>query len=96
VSARPRRSTTRAPARRRPATGRDFWGIDDSAEDSVEVIRPIDDPAAVIKSLGTPPVQGFETAAEQYFAAICDKAVALAVALAAANGLLAVTNEDAD
>jgi hypothetical protein len=33
-------------------------------------------------------LRGYETAAESYFQAVYEKAVALAVALAAANGLL--------
>jgi hypothetical protein len=86
-----RRSRTtpkRPPARRRPATGRDFWGTDPVEEEPAPAIRPIDDPAAMVMSLGPPPLRGHETAAEQYFRVVYDKAVALAVALAAANGLL--------
>jgi hypothetical protein len=93
---RARKAARRPPARRRPATGRDFWGLDGADEGAIETIRPTDDPAAMIKSLGRPPVHGFEPAAEQYFEAVYEKAVALAVALAAANGLLDAADVGAD
>jgi hypothetical protein len=91
---RPRKATKRAPARRRPATGRDFWGTGAVDEEPRTTIRPVDEPAAMVTSLGRPPLRGHETAAEQYFQAVYDKAVALAVALAAANGLLERTEDD--
>jgi hypothetical protein len=93
----PRRRKAPAPrsnTRRRPATGRDFWGTDDAEEDVAAAIRPSDDPAAMIKSLGPPPIPGYETIAEHYFDAVYDKAAALAVALAAANGLLDLADGD--
>ena len=91
---RPRKTAKHQPARRRPAAGRDFWGTDAVDEEPDAVIRPIDDPAAMVMSLGPPPLRGHEIAAERYFRAMYDKAVALAVALAAANGLLADTGDD--
>jgi hypothetical protein len=42
----------------------------------------------VVRSLGPPPLPGHETAAEHYFGAVYERAVALAGALAAAGGLL--------
>ena len=91
---RPRKAAKRPPARRRPATGRDFWGTDAVDKEPRAAIRPVDQPAAMVSSLGRPPLRGHETAAEQYFQAVYDKAVALAVALAAANGLLENTEDD--
>jgi hypothetical protein len=91
---RPRKAAKRAPARRRPATGSDFWGTVPVDNEPRTVIRPIDDPAAMVSSLGRPPLRGHETAAEQYFQAVYEKAVALAVALAAANGLLEDPEDD--
>jgi hypothetical protein len=93
---RARQTARRAPARRRrrPATGRDFWGTDAVEEEPIDAIRPIDDPAAIVMSLGRPPLRGHEIAAERYFQAVYDKAVALAVALAAANGLLESSGDD--
>ena len=78
----------RQPARRRPATGRDFWGTEEAEDDIPEAITPSDDPSAMITSLGPPPIPGHETVAQHYFDAVYAKASALAVALAAASGLL--------
>jgi len=72
---------------------RDFWGTDEVDDDSIELIRPSTDPAAMIRSLGAPPLAGREVIAEHYFAAVYDKAAALAVALAATAGLLDVDDE---
>jgi hypothetical protein len=91
---RPRKAAKRAPARRRVATGSDFWGTEAVDNEPRVAIRPIDDPAAMVTSLGRPPLRGHETAAEQYFQAVYEKAVALAVALAAANDLLENAEED--
>lgn len=52
------------------------------------VIRPSEDPTAMIRSLGPPPFPGGETLAEHYFAATYDKAASVAIALAAASDLL--------
>jgi len=89
-----RKAPSRPPARQRPATGGDFWGTRDVVAEGPESIRPTDDPAAMIRSLGPPPVHGRETAAAQYFEAVYDKAVQLAFALASANGLLDVADDD--
>jgi hypothetical protein len=75
---------------------RDFWGTA-AAHDEEEptLIRPSEDPRAMIRSLGPPPLPGRETVSEHYFAAVYDKAASLAIALAAASGLLD-TSEEAD
>jgi hypothetical protein len=89
--------TRRKPnARRRPATGRDFWGTDEPEDDELDLVRPSDDPAAMVNSLGPPPLPGHETAAQHYFEAVYEKAASLAVALAAANELLATDDRDED
>ena len=44
----------------------------------------------MLRSLGPPPLPGHETAAEHYFDAVYDRAAALAIALAAASGLIDV------
>lgn len=72
---------------------RDFWGSDEIGDDSIALIRPSSDPAAMVRSLGAPPLAGREVIAEHYFAAVYDKAAALAVALAAAGGLLDLDDE---
>jgi hypothetical protein len=91
---RTRKAAKRPSARRRPATGRDFWGTDETDEEPVAAIRATDDPVAMVNSLGPPPLDGHEIAAERYFEAVYERAVALAVALAAANGLLDSVGDD--
>jgi hypothetical protein len=84
-----RKAPTRPSPRRRQGTGGDFWGSSNTdADDVVEAIEMSDDPAAMIRSLGPPPLPGHEQAAEAYFAVVYDKAAALAGALAAASNLL--------
>lgn len=90
----PARQQSRQQSRRRPATGRDFWGTDEPEDDIPAAITPSDDPAAMIASLGAPPIPGHETAALHYFDAVYVKAAGLAVALAAASGLLHVDDQD--
>jgi hypothetical protein len=86
--------------RRRRVPTRDFWGTtndgNDDANDGVEAIRPVEYPAVLVRSLGPPPLPGHETAALHYFDAVYEKAANLAVALAAASGLLATDDEDDD
>jgi hypothetical protein len=75
--------------KRKQATGRDFWGTDAIADDvAVDSIRPLEDPTALVSSLGAPPLPSREVAAEYHFALVYEKAAALATALAAASGLL--------
>jgi hypothetical protein len=80
--------------RRRSASARDFWGSEHADDHPVEVIAASDDPTVMIRSLGPPPFPGNETIAEHYFAATYEKAAALAIALAAASGLLATEDQD--
>lgn len=47
-----------------------------------------DEPAAVPRSLGTPPLPGHEQIATHYFTAVYDRSVTMAGALAAAGGLI--------
>ena len=88
-----RKAPTRPSPRRRQGTGGDFWGSSTDAE-AVDGIRMSDDPAAMVRSLGPPPLPGHEQAAEAYFAVVYDKAGALAAALAAASDLLQVDEPD--
>jgi len=83
----------KANSRRRPSTGRGFWGLDDVEDDEPEPISISDEPTAMVASLGPPPFPDRETIAEYHFAAVYEKAAALAVALAAANGLLEIDDE---
>lgn len=71
-----------------------FWG-DPTAEAAPPApIRPSTQPAAVVSSLGPPPLGTHDKVAEHYFVAIYDKAVGLASALAAAGGLLETGDPD--
>jgi hypothetical protein len=89
-----RKPPARPSRRRRPAPSRDFWGRDSTDDDQPVVIRPSDDPTAMIRSLGPPPFPGGETLAEHYFAATYEKAAAVAIALAAASDLLDTDEQD--
>ena len=91
-----------SPARRRRGRGgkpsaqqlRDFWGedVDDPVDDEpIRVITPGVDPTALVESLGPLPFPGAGVA-QHYFQAVYERAAGLAVALAAAAGLLEVTN----
>jgi hypothetical protein len=88
------KAPARSGARRRQNAHRDFWGRD-GEDDVPEPIRPSDDPAAMVRSLGPPPLPSRELVAEHYFTAVYDKAAAVATALAAASGLLP-PDEDGD
>ncbi len=92
-SRRRRKAPSRPTTRRTPATGRDFWGTNE-VDETVDDITPSDDPATMITSLGPPPLPGHETAAQHYFQAVYERAAALAVALAAANGVLSTGDHD--
>jgi hypothetical protein len=79
---------------RRKASRRDFWNGADAGDDEVGLIRTLEDPSAMIRSLGSPPLPGRENVAEQYFALAYDKAARRAVALAAASGLIDLTDRE--
>ena len=83
-----RRASGRSNPRRKAAARRDFWDGVDAGEEPVTMIRASEDASAMIRSLGPPPLPGRETIAEHYFAAAYDKAARRAVALAAASGLM--------
>lgn len=85
-----------APRNRRHRSGRKgsppqravgFWG-DPSKLPPAQEVRITEDPAATVRSLGPPPLAGHEDIAEHYFAAVCDRAITLAGALAAVGGLI--------
>jgi hypothetical protein len=93
--ARRRSSSSRTQSNaRRKASRRDFWNGTDAGQDSVVLIRMLEDPSAMIRSLGPPPLPGRENIAEQYFALAYDKAARRAVALAAASGLIDLSEPD--
>jgi len=59
-------------------------------------IAPAEDPTAVLRSIGEPPLQGQGVIAEHYLAAVVEQAAGLATALAAASGLLAPAEGETD
>ena len=67
---------------------RSFWGEVAIAEREEAHVKIAEEPAAVVRSLGSPPLSGHETVAEHYFDAVYERAVGLASALAAAADLL--------
>lgn len=97
---RPQRSSNGG-GQRKTEDGTTFWGDASALPTDPPEVRITDDAAAVPRSLGEPPLPGHREVAEHYFAAIYDRAVATAGALAAAGGLIepdqlaAHRNEDA-
>lgn len=65
-----------------------FWGEASALPTEQREVRMTSDPAAVPRSLGPPPLPGHENVAEHYFAAVYDRAVTTAGALAAAGGMI--------
>ncbi len=74
---------------KRPA---DFWR-DTPEPDLAGSVGAAAEPTALLRSLGTPPIPT-QAAAGQYFAAVVERASALATALGAAAGILEVPAED--
>ncbi len=75
--------------RRKPSHGgTGFWGDPAKLPTSPADIRITDEPAAVPRSLGPPPLPGHEQIAVHYFTAVYDRSVSTAGALAAAGGLI--------
>lgn len=77
---------------RRKAEPRDLWRAVAPIPPAPPVV-PAADPAALLRSLGRPPLPGQGTVAEHYLAAVVERAAGMAVALAAAAGVLADSDE---
>jgi len=74
-----------------------FWGDPQLLPAMQRDVRITDAPAAVPRSLGSPPLPGHEAVAEHYFRVVYERAVGTAGALAAAGGLIdlhAVVDDD--
>lgn len=71
---------------------RDFWGDASGLPTQPERVRMTTQPAAVVQSLGPPPLAGQEQASKHYFDAVYERAVMMAGALAAASGLIEEDN----
>ncbi len=61
-----------------------------------EFVHPAHDPTALVRSLGPPPLGRFAEGAQHYYAAVYEKAQRFAVAMAQANGVLLVVDDDGD
>ncbi len=73
------------------STGTDFWGDASALPASRHDVRITDDPDAVARSLGPPPLADHARIAEHFFAVVYDRAVMMAGAVAAAGGLIAAS-----
>jgi hypothetical protein len=62
--------------------------------DAPQPIIPATDPAAVLRSLGTPPLQGHGALVDYYLATVVERAAGVAAALAATAGLLGSAEAD--
>lgn len=79
--------------------GAAFWGDAEQLPQARTDVRITEDPAAVARSLGPPPLTGHEAIAEHYFTAVYDRAVTLAGAVATAGGLISqddLPDDDSD
>ncbi len=83
------RSRRRKGTRKKKVDPTVFWGDPEQlAELGATKATITSRPSAVVQSLGRPPLSGQQNAAEHYFAAVYDRAVNLAAALAAAGNLV--------
>jgi hypothetical protein len=65
----------------------DLWRQAPPLDDPQPII-PASDPAAVVRSLGTPPLQGHGALVDYYLATVVERASGVAAALAATADLL--------
>ncbi len=70
--------------------GQAFWGDHKRLPDPITDVKVADEPAAVVHSLGNPPLPGREEIAKHYFTAVYDKITAVAGAVAGAAGIVEV------
>jgi hypothetical protein len=86
-----RKRTNRKRSNRR---GRDkghaFWGDPRRLPDPITDVKIADEPAAVVHSLGNPPLQGREEIAKHYFTAVYDRITMVSGAVAGAAGIVEV------
>tara|TARA_Y100000590_G_scaffold355467_2_gene409271 strand:- start:7790 stop:8098 length:309 start_codon:yes stop_codon:yes gene_type:complete len=73
---------------------KEFWHGPGLLPDAPSKIQITEDAAAVIRSLGEPPLTGQEEVAEHYFDAVYQRSVTLASALAAAAELVGDDEDD--
>lgn len=83
----------RSGGRRRKSTKKavnpeEFWGRPEELPRADVKARITSDPSAVVRSLGRAPLSGHHNAADHYFAAVYERSVSLAGALAAAGDMI--------
>jgi hypothetical protein len=71
----------------------DLWRQSQPLDDPAPIF-PANDPAAVLRSLGTPPLQGHGALVDYYLATVVERAAGVAAALAATAGLLGTPHEE--
>lgn len=76
-----------SPKQVKAAPPAEFWRAAPEPPEPEE-IDPSDHPTALIHSMGQPPLPGQTSVAEHYFAAVVERAAAVATAVAASAGLL--------
>jgi hypothetical protein len=88
----PRKSQPRRRRANRSRRPPDLWrNVPDLPEPAP--IAPAEDPSALLRSLGDPPLQGQANTAQGYMLAVVERAAGLATALAAAADLLAAADD---
>lgn len=96
----PRNQSRRSNGRRRKNKRKviidpaDFWGDGELFPTAEVNARITTDPAAMVRSLGRPPLSGHHNVAEHYFVAVYERSVALASALAAAGDMIELEEAD--
>jgi hypothetical protein len=92
------RQARRRRGRRRSGGGgrpNDLWRQAPTLDDPQPII-PARDPAAVLRSLGTPPLQGHGALVDYYLATVVERAAGVAAALAATAGVLGTLDEEGE
>lgn len=93
MSATRRKQPPGRPGRSRPPKPVDFWRPTPEFPEP-EPIVAANDPTALLRSLGDPPLGGISGVAGQYLGAVIERAAVLATALAASADLLADPADD--
>ena len=89
----PRKSKRNRQRQRQRGGAGDLWRAVPEPPAARPVV-PASDPAALIRSLGSPPLPGQTAVAEHYLAAVIERAAGVATALAAAAGMLAGSDDE--
>ncbi len=83
-----RRGSRRRKGGKKAPNPDEFWGATDLIPAPADRARITTDPTAVVRSLGRAPLSGHHNIADHYFAAVYERSVQLAAALATAGELI--------